>query len=69
MQKKEQSKSRWVIQSFCLTFVLSLIMSYITTNGISNLSIIPATLILIVVIFIGIITDIIGVAGNPQSPC
>ena len=62
MQKKEQSKSRWVIQSFCLTFVLSLIMSYITTNGISNLSIIPATLILIVVIFIGIITDIIGVA-------
>lgn len=62
MQKKEQSKSRWVIQSFCLTFVLSLIMSYITTNGISNLSIIPAILILIVVIFIGIITDIIGVA-------
>lgn len=37
-------------------------MSYITTNGISNLSIIPAILILIVVIFIGIITDIIGVA-------
>lgn len=62
MQKKEEKKSHWVIQAFCLTFTLSLLMSYITTNGISNLSIIPAILILIVVIFIGIITDIIGVA-------
>ncbi len=62
MQKKEDTKSHWVIQAFCLTFVLSLLMSYITTNGISNLNIIPAILILIVVIFIGIITDIIGVA-------
>ena len=45
-----------------MTFVLSLLMSYITTNGISNISIIPALLILIIVIFIGIITDLIGVA-------
>ncbi len=62
MTKKAESKSKWVIQAFCLTFVLSLLMSYITTNGISNINIIPAILILIVVIFIGIITDIIGVA-------
>ncbi len=62
MQKKEEPKSKWVIQAFILTFLLSLIMSYITTNGISNLNIFAALLILILVIFIGIITDIIGVA-------
>ncbi len=62
MQKKEKSKWKWVVQAFCLTFTLSIIMSYITTNGISNLNIIPAVLILLLVIFIGIITDIIGVA-------
>ena len=48
MQKKGDTKSHWVIQAFCLTFVLSLLMSYITTNGISNLNIIPAILILII---------------------
>lgn len=62
MQKKADSKYKWVIQAFCLTFVLSILMSYITTNGISNLDIMPAILILLLVIFIGIITDIIGVA-------
>ena len=62
MQKREKSKSRWVIQAFCLTFVLSLLMSYVTTNSISNLNIVTAMLILIVVVFIGILMDIIGVA-------
>ncbi len=62
MQKKTGSNYKWVIQAFCLTFVLSILMSYITTNGISNLNIIPAILILLLVIFLGIITDIIGVA-------
>lgn len=62
MQKKVDSKYKWVIQAFFLTFVLSILMSYITTNGISNLKIIPAILILLLVIFLGIITDIIGVA-------
>lgn len=62
MQKKTGSNYKWVIQAFCLTFVLSILMSYITTNGISNLKTIPAILILLLVIFIGIISDIIGVA-------
>lgn len=62
MAKKDNSKVKWVIQAFCLTFVLSLLMSYITTNGMSNLNTVTATLILILVIFIGILTDIIGVA-------
>ena len=63
MQKNEEKpKSRWIIQSFAITFTLSLVMSYITTNGMSNLNIFFAILILIAVIFVGILTDIIGVA-------
>ena len=60
--KKESSNMKWVIQSFVITFILSVIFSYISTNGVSNLSLIPAILILIFVIFLGIIFDIIGVA-------
>lgn len=68
MQKKEDPKSKWVIQAFILTFTLSLLMSYITTNGMSKLNIFTAILILILVIFIGIITDIIGVAVTVADP-
>ena len=60
--KKEHSNMKWVIQSFIITFILSIIFSYISTNGVSNLSLIPAILILVLVIIIGIFFDIIGVA-------
>ena len=60
--KKEQSNMKWVIQSFFLTFILSVIFAYASTNGVSNLSIVPAILVLVIVILIGIIFDIIGVA-------
>lgn len=60
--KKDHSNMRWVIQSFVITFILSVVFSYISTNGVSNLSIVPAILILVFVIFLGIIFDIIGVA-------
>lgn len=57
---KEQIK--WFIQIFIMTFILSMLFSYISANGVSNLSLIPAILILILVIGIGIFFDIIGVA-------
>lgn len=60
--KKEHSNRKWVIQSFVMTFILSIIFSYISTNGVSNLSLMPAILILVLVILIGIFFDIIGVA-------
>ena len=52
---KEQIK--WFIQVFIMTFILSMLFSYISANGVSNLSLIPA-----LVIGIGIFFDIIGVA-------
>ena len=60
--KKEHSNTRWVIQSFIMTFILSIVFSYISTNGVSNLSLFPAILILLLVIAVGIIFDIVGVA-------
>lgn len=57
---KEQIK--WFIQVFIMTFILSMLFSYISANGVSNLSLIPAIFILILVIGIGIFFDIIGVA-------
>lgn len=60
--KKEDSKLKWIIQVFIITFILSICFSYISTNGVTHLSIIPAILILLLVVLIGIIFDIIGVA-------
>jgi 4-hydroxybenzoate polyprenyltransferase len=60
--KKDHSNIKWIIEVFILTFVLSICFSYISTNGVNSLPIIPAILILLVVIFVGILFDIIGVA-------
>ena len=60
--KKEHSNTKWIIQSIIMTFILSMIFAYISTNGVSNLSLLPAILILVLVVLIGIFFDIIGVA-------
>lgn len=60
--KEEHSKYQWYVTAFTITFFLSLLFSFISTTAIANLSLIPAIFVLIVVIFIGILFDIIGVA-------
>lgn len=60
--KKDNSELKWFVTVFITTFILSIVFSYISTNAISSLELFPATLILIVTIFVGIIFDIIGVA-------
>ena len=65
-EKQDNSKShseiRWFIQVFVMTFALSIVFSYISANGVSNLDLISAILILILVIATGIFFDIVGVA-------
>ena len=61
-EKKENENIKWFIEVFIMTFILSMIFSFISTNGVSNLSLIPAILILIAVIAVGILFDIVGVA-------
>ena len=61
-ETKEHSETIWFVEVFILTFILSMIFSYISENGVSNLSLISAIFILILVIAMGIFFDIIGVA-------
>lgn len=61
-KEKEHSKIKWYIEVFLMTFILSIIFSYISTNGVSNLNLWSSIIILIVVIAVGIVFDIIGVA-------
>lgn len=61
-KEKDHSKIKWLIEVFIITFILSICFSYISTYGVSNLNLISSIIILIVVIAIGIIFDIIGVA-------
>lgn len=62
--KKEKNNDdlKWFIEVFIMTFILSIIFSFISANGVSNLGLLPAILILILVIGLGIFFDIIGVA-------
>ena len=67
MEKKEQSKKdkskiRWVFTVSMITFILSIFFSFIANNAISNLGLIPAIIILIIVILMGIVSDFVGVA-------
>lgn len=60
--KKEKANVKWFVEVFIATFILSMLFSYISANGVSNLNLISAILILLVVIGLGIFFDIVGVA-------
>lgn len=61
-KERKQSNLKWTITVLILTFFLSLFFSYISTEPISNLNLLPASIILLVVILIGIFFDIVAVA-------
>lgn len=60
--KKAENHLKWIVEVFIITFISSICFSYISTNGVSKLDIIPAVIILFAVIFVGILFDIIGVS-------
>lgn len=60
--KKQDSHLKWLITVSITTFLLSIIFSFISSTAITDLPIIPALLILLLVILTGVIFDIIGVA-------
>ncbi len=61
-QKNKESNIKWVIEAFIITFILSGIISYISSNGVSKLNVGWAIVILLLVILLGIVFDIVGVA-------
>lgn len=60
--EKKNENIKWFIEVFIITFLLSLFFSYISTTAINDIPMIPAILILLAVIGVGIMFDIIGVA-------
>lgn len=61
---------RWFITIFITTFILSITFSYISTNALNDLAVVPAIIILIAVILVGILFDIVAVAitvGNEED--
>lgn len=60
--KKQNGNKSWVIGITIVTFSLSLLFSFISNTAISELDVLPGFLILILVILVGIIFDLIGVA-------
>lgn len=60
--EKTDSNVKWYIEVVIFTFILSILFSYISSNGVANLPIIPAILILVLVIAIGIIFDMIALS-------
>lgn len=65
MSKKEkarQSKQKWVLTVVCLSFGLSIVMSFVTSLFVESAGLFVALLSLIVLVLLGIITDVIGTA-------
>lgn len=59
---KEKSKLGWAIKVTILSFILSIAFSFISDIAVEGLPVIPAIIVLILVVFIGVVFDIIGVA-------
>ena len=51
-KEKEHSKTKWFVEVFITTFILSMAFSYISNNGVTHLNIISSVIILIAVIAI-----------------
>ena len=63
--KKERNKTiRWVVTIFLVTIVISGTISFVSDEIMSTSGILTAFLILLVIIFVGIIFDIIGMIGG-----
>ena len=65
MSKKEkarQSNQKWILTVVCLSFGLSVVMSFVTSLFVESAGLLVALLSLIALVMIGIITDVIGTA-------
>lgn len=65
MSKKEkarQSRQRWILTVVCLSFGLSVIMSFVTSVFVQSAGLLVALLALIVLVLLGIVSDVVGMA-------
>lgn len=60
--KFDLKNTKWIIQTAILTFVMAIIISFISEMIMRNVNILIAFLVLIFIIFVGIFFDTIGIA-------
>ena len=61
-EKTKQSQQKWVLTVVCLSFALSVVMSLLTSLFVESAGLFVALVSLLVLVSIGIITDVIGTA-------
>lgn len=61
-ERNKQSKQKWILTVVCISFALSVVMSFVTSVFVESAGILVALLSLIALVSLGILTDIIGVA-------
>lgn len=65
--KSKQERQRWVLTVVCLSFGLSVVMSLMTSVFVESAGLFVALISLIVLVMIGIVTDVIGTAVTSAS--
>lgn len=74
MKKKEKKikskKNNWLWQAFVITFLLSLVFGGISNTVVVKLNMLFATIVLIIIILIGVLFDLVGmaVASATEAP-
>ena len=63
----KKNNVKWVVTIVIWTFILSVIINMMSSGLMPSLSIFPAFLVLVMLVFMGIIFDIIGVAVTTAS--
>lgn len=66
-EKAKQSRQKWILTVVCLSFGLSVVMSFVTSMFVESAGLFVALLSLLVLISIGIVTDIVGMAVASAS--
>lgn len=62
LKLKKKKSSGWIIKVSLLTFVLAIIMSTVSESVLRNVTLLPAVFVLLGIIFVGIISDTVGIA-------
>ncbi|MBF4693680.1 hypothetical protein [Fusibacter ferrireducens] len=62
MKAKRKINYRWIIRTFIMTFMLAVIFSVVSEALMRNVNVFSAFLMLMIIIFIGIFFDAIGIA-------
>ena len=67
---KQKKKDNWLWQVFIITFCLAIIFGAVSNTVVTKLNIIFATILLVIIILIGILFDLVGmaVASATEAP-